>query len=44
MKLDYCYINLIIKDFADREQVLRIYNIYNLGLLSTTTIKYLFIL
>ena len=38
------YINLIIRDFIGGEQILKIYNIYNLGLLSIITAKYLFIL
>ena len=44
MKLDYYCINLIIKDSINGEQILRIYNIYNLGLLFIIIIKYLFIL
>ena len=43
MESDYCCIGLIIKNFAGGEQILRIYNIYNLKLLFIITVKYLFI-
>ena len=44
MEPDYYYIGLIIRNFANRKQILKIYNIYNLKLLFITIIEYLSIL
>ena len=43
-ELNYYYINLIIRDSTNKEQILKIYNIYNLESPFIIIIKYLFIL